>query len=110
MCISQHSQIIIAIRFSAGLFLCVLKPAKHPSFVLVSFPFRAGDMAPTATQAETPVSSAKSFLKPNIGVYTNPNHDLWINPAEPTAESVAAGSDLKPGEVTIAIRSTGICG
>ncbi|KAG6116769.1 L-arabinitol 4-dehydrogenase [Claviceps humidiphila] len=67
-------------------------------------------MAPTATQAETPVSFAKSSLKPNIGVYTNPNHDLWINAAEPTAESVAAGSDLKPGEVTIAIRSTGICG
>ncbi|KAG6183204.1 L-arabinitol 4-dehydrogenase [Claviceps purpurea] len=67
-------------------------------------------MAPAATQAETPVSSAKSSLKPNIGVYTNPNHDLWINAAEPTAESVAAESDLKPGEVTIAIRSTGICG
>ncbi|QPG96080.1 L-arabinitol 4-dehydrogenase [Epichloe festucae Fl1] len=55
-------------------------------------------------------SGSKSSLKPNIGVYTNPNHDLWIRDAEPTAESVAAGSDLKPGEVTIAIRSTGICG
>ncbi|GAB0131917.1 L-arabinitol 4-dehydrogenase [Epichloe bromicola] len=55
-------------------------------------------------------SDSKSSLKPNIGVYTNPNHDLWIRDAEPTAESVAAGSDLKPGEVTIAIRSTGICG
>ncbi|QUC18443.1 uncharacterized protein UV8b_02684 [Ustilaginoidea virens] len=49
-------------------------------------------------------------LKPNIGVYTNPDHDLWIGEAQPTAESVASGSDLKPGEVTIAIRSTGICG
>ncbi|KAG5997602.1 L-arabinitol 4-dehydrogenase [Claviceps pusilla] len=55
-------------------------------------------------------SASKSCLKPNIGVYTNPNHDLWINAAEPSAESVASGSDLKPGEVTIAIRSTGICG
>ncbi|KAG5986636.1 L-arabinitol 4-dehydrogenase, partial [Claviceps lovelessii] len=55
-------------------------------------------------------SASESCLKPNIGVYTNPNHDLWINAAEPSAESVASGSDLKPGEVTIAIRSTGICG
>ena len=52
----------------------------------------------------------KMPLKPNIGVYTNPDHDLWIGEAQPTAESVASGSDLKPGEVTIAIRSTGICG
>ncbi|PHH90735.1 hypothetical protein CDD83_2775 [Cordyceps sp. RAO-2017] len=49
-------------------------------------------------------------LKPNIGVYTNPEHDLWIDAAEPSAESVAAGKHLKPGEVTVAIRSTGICG
>ncbi|KAG5930777.1 L-arabinitol 4-dehydrogenase [Claviceps sorghi] len=55
-------------------------------------------------------ASDSSSLQPNIGVYTNPNHDLWISAAEPSAESVAAGSDLRPGEVTIAIRSTGICG
>lgn len=52
----------------------------------------------------------KTSLKPNIGVYTNPKHDLWINEAEPSVESVKAGSDLKQGEVTVAIRSTGICG
>ncbi|KAK8927424.1 hypothetical protein H634G_05298 [Metarhizium anisopliae BRIP 53293] len=57
-----------------------------------------------------PPAAAGLSLKPNIGVYTNPKHDLWISEAEPTAESVSAGSDLKPGEVTIAIRSTGICG
>ncbi|KAI7782554.1 sorbitol dehydrogenase [Diaporthe eres] len=49
--------------------------------------------------------------KPNIGVYTNPAHDLWINEAEPTLESVQKGGDnLNPGQVTVAIRSTGICG
>jgi L-iditol 2-dehydrogenase len=48
--------------------------------------------------------------KPNIGVYTNPAHDLWIANVEPSLESVQEGSSLKAGEVTIAIKSTGICG
>ncbi|KUI70203.1 L-arabinitol 4-dehydrogenase [Cytospora mali] len=48
--------------------------------------------------------------KSNIGVYTNPAHDLWINEAEPTLETVQKGGGLLPGQVTIAIRSTGICG
>lgn len=48
--------------------------------------------------------------KPNIGVYTNPEHQLWVGSAEPTWESVQKGDDLKVGEVTIAIKSTGICG
>ncbi|KAI0466634.1 GroES-like protein [Xylaria cf. heliscus] len=48
--------------------------------------------------------------KANIGIFTNPKHDLWISEAEPTVESVQKGSDLKQGEVTIAIKSTGICG
>lgn len=48
--------------------------------------------------------------KPNIAVYTNPNHDLWINEAQPSVESARSGTDLKEGEVTVAIRSTGICG
>jgi hypothetical protein len=48
--------------------------------------------------------------KPNIGVYTNPAHDLWIAPAEPSLESLEGGGTLKEGEVTVAIKSTGICG
>jgi L-iditol 2-dehydrogenase len=48
--------------------------------------------------------------KPNIGVYTNPNHDLWLADAKPTLEEVQKGEGLKSGEVTIEIRSTGICG
>ncbi|KAI9665411.1 MAG: L-arabinitol 4-dehydrogenase [Alyxoria varia] len=51
--------------------------------------------------------------KPNIGVYTNPEHDLWVGEAEPTLEQVAenGGKDvLLPGEVAVAVKSTGICG
>lgn len=48
--------------------------------------------------------------KVNIGVYTNPKHDLWVADAEPTLETVQKGESLKEGEVSVAIRSTGICG
>ncbi|KAI8628894.1 GroES-like protein [Xylariaceae sp. FL1651] len=48
--------------------------------------------------------------KANIGIFTNPKHDLWISEAEPTVESVQNSDALKPGEVTVAIKSTGICG
>lgn len=52
-----------------------------------------------------------TVTKTNIGVYTNPAHNLWINEAEPTLESVKkGGEDLLPGQVTVAVRSTGICG
>lgn len=47
---------------------------------------------------------------PNIGVYTNPNHDLWIADATPSVEDANAGKGLKAGEVTVEVRSTGICG
>ncbi|CCT62815.1 probable L-arabinitol 4-dehydrogenase [Fusarium fujikuroi IMI 58289] len=66
-------------------------------------------MSPSAVEGNG-VSDVKTTLKPNIGVYTNPNHDLWVTAAEPSAESVKSGSDLKHGEVSVAIRSTGICG
>lgn len=48
--------------------------------------------------------------KPNIGVYTNPKHELWVAEAEPSLETVQKGEGLKIGEVTIAVKSTGICG
>lgn len=67
-------------------------------------------MSPSATDASAAVVDVKSSLKPNIGVFTNPKHDLWVSPAEPSAESVKAGTLLKVGEVSVAIRSTGICG
>lgn len=56
----------------------------------------------------TVTTSAPS--KPNIGVWTNPSHDLWVGTAEPSLEDVRARKTLQPGEVTIAIKSTGICG
>lgn len=48
--------------------------------------------------------------KANIGVYTNPEHDLWVAEAEPSLESIKKGDCLNVGEVTIGIKSTGICG
>jgi L-iditol 2-dehydrogenase len=48
--------------------------------------------------------------KANIGVFTNPAHNLWIAPAEPSVDSLLQGETLKPGEVTVGIKSTGICG
>lgn len=66
-------------------------------------------MSPSAVQVPNG-ADVKVASKANIGVYTNPKHDLWISEAEPTVESVKSGSDLKDGQVTIAIRSTGICG
>jgi L-iditol 2-dehydrogenase len=56
------------------------------------------------------MSSATTVTKTNIGVYTNPNHDLWIAETTPKVEDVQSGKGLKPGEVTIEVRSTGICG
>ncbi|KAI1425813.1 GroES-like protein [Xylaria sp. FL1777] len=59
------------------------------------------------------MSQTATIVKPtkaNIGIFTNPKHDLWISEAEPTVESVQKGDDLKPGEVTISVKSTGICG
>jgi L-iditol 2-dehydrogenase len=48
--------------------------------------------------------------KANIGVYTNPAHDLWVAEAEPSLEEVQKGGDLKVGEVLLNVKSTGICG
>ncbi len=66
-------------------------------------------MSPSAIDA-APAAPAPKVSKANIGVYTNPSHDLWINEAGPSLESVQKGEGLKEGQVTIAIRSTGICG
>jgi L-iditol 2-dehydrogenase len=65
-------------------------------------------MAPSAT--ELPRVAVEKPSKANIGVYTNPQHDLWVAEASPSLESIEKGDSLKPGEVTIGIKSTGICG
>jgi hypothetical protein len=49
-------------------------------------------------------------LKPNIGVFTDPEHNLYVDAASPSVEELTAGNALKEGEVVIKIRSTGICG
>ncbi|CBF88481.1 hypothetical protein AN0942.2 [Aspergillus nidulans FGSC A4] len=56
------------------------------------------------------MATATVLEKPNIGVFTNPKHDLWVAESKPTLEEVKSGESLKPGEVTIEVRSTGICG
>ncbi|OCK85898.1 sorbitol dehydrogenase-like protein [Lepidopterella palustris CBS 459.81] len=60
----------------------------------------------STTQTVTAIQPSKA----NIGVYTNPEHELWVAEAEPSLEAVQKGEGLKPGEVTISIKSTGICG
>ena len=51
-----------------------------------------------------------SNIKPNIGVFTDPKHNLWIDEAQPSAADVQSGAALAQGEVVVEIRSTGICG
>ena len=49
-------------------------------------------------------------LKPNIGVYTDPQHNLWIDKADPPVADIESGAAPGEGEVVVEIRSTGICG
>ncbi|KDQ61455.1 hypothetical protein JAAARDRAFT_30893 [Jaapia argillacea MUCL 33604] len=54
--------------------------------------------------------SSLNALKPNIGVFTDPQHNLWIDQASPSVEEIKKGDALQEGEVIVQIRSTGICG
>jgi hypothetical protein len=65
---------------------------------------------PNGATNGTTVNGDSSELKDNVGVYTDPEHKLWTSPAEPDVKNVLDGSTLKPGEVTIGIKNTGICG
>ncbi|KAI9445752.1 GroES-like protein [Lactarius psammicola] len=51
-----------------------------------------------------------SNIKPNIGVFTDPKHNLWLDEAQPSATDIQSGAALDKGEVVVEIRSTGICG
>ena len=55
-------------------------------------------------------SSTTTVTKPNIGVFTDPAHKLWVSESGPSLEEVQGGQTLKAGEVTVGIKSTGICG
>ncbi|KAM0189365.1 hypothetical protein ACHAPA_012306 [Fusarium lateritium] len=46
----------------------------------------------------------------NVGLYINSEHNLWLDAASPNLDEVRSGSSLQPGEVTVAIKTTGICG
>ena len=54
--------------------------------------------------------TTETLTEPNIGVFTNPEHKLWVGDAQPSLEAVKEGKELKEGEVTIGVRTTGICG
>ena len=56
------------------------------------------------------MSTTATLSKSNIGVFTNPAHELWVAESEPRLETIKKGESLKEGEVTIGVRSTGICG
>ena len=58
------------------------------------------------------LSSMSSLLnlKLNIGVYTDPQHNLWIDEADPSSADIQSGAVPAEGEVVVEIRSTGICG
>ena len=73
-------------------------PRPSPSSVL-----RPQNKATMATVTDT-------VSLPNVGVFTDPEHKLWVAESGPTLDSVKKGQDLKEGEVTVGIKSTGICG
>lgn len=78
------------------------------SLVLVYYLFNLGlyrSIMSTTTTVET-------ISKPNIGVFTDPEHKLWLSDTKPTLEDVkkGKGEDLPEGYVTVAVKSTGICG
>lgn len=54
------------------------------------------------------MSTATSFhgSKSNVGVFTNPKHDLYVAECEPKAEEITP----EKGEVIVQVRATGICG
>ncbi|KAL8726008.1 MAG: hypothetical protein Q9181_006205 [Wetmoreana brouardii] len=60
----------------------------------------------------TTTTTVETISKPNIGVYTNPEHKLWVEETTPNIDSLkkSKGEDLPEGWVTVAIKSTGICG
>lgn len=57
-------------------------------------------------------TTVETISKPNIGVFTNPEHKLWIEETTPNLNALKEkkGEDLPEGWVTVAIKSTGICG
>lgn len=57
-------------------------------------------------------ATVETITKPNIGVFTNPEHKLWVEETTPNVDELkqSKGKDLPEGWVTVGIKSTGICG
>lgn len=57
-------------------------------------------------------TTVETITKPNIGVFTNPEHKIWVEETTPNADNLkqSKGDNLPEGWVTVAIKSTGICG
>ncbi|KAF0321233.1 L-arabinitol 4-dehydrogenase [Colletotrichum asianum] len=55
-------------------------------------------------------SFAPALTLPNVGIHVDPDHNLWLDQAEPSLEDVKSGANLEVGEVTVAVKTTGICG
>ncbi|KAI4272058.1 MAG: hypothetical protein LQ337_005570 [Flavoplaca oasis] len=57
-------------------------------------------------------TTIETISKPNVGVFTNPDHKLWVEESKPNLDSLKKGKseELPEGYVTVAIKSTGICG
>lgn len=55
-------------------------------------------------------TTTTTISKANVGVFTNPAHELWVAESTPSLDEVKKGESLKEGEVTVGIKSTGICG
>ncbi|KAG8533937.1 L-arabinitol 4-dehydrogenase [Bacidia gigantensis] len=77
-------------------------PRSSPPPTKLSAAAKAG----MATHAD-PISA---LSKPNVGVFTDPEHKLWVSESGPSLDEVKSGASLKEGEVTVGIKSTGICG
>ncbi|KAJ5707543.1 L-arabinitol 4-dehydrogenase [Penicillium malachiteum] len=58
----------------------------------------------------TESTNLTSELSPNIGLHIDPAHNIWLDNALPSVEDIHSGTGLQDGEVTVAIKSTGICG
>ncbi|KAL9627037.1 MAG: hypothetical protein Q9204_006853 [Flavoplaca sp. TL-2023a] len=53
-------------------------------------------------------TTIETISKPNVGVFTNPEHKLWVEESKPNLDSLKQGKseDLPEGYVTVAIKST----
>ena len=81
------------------------------NFTSLSSPPRPSPTSVLRPQNKATMATVTDTISlPNVGVFTDPEHKLWVAESGPTLDSVKKGQDLKEGEVTVGIKSTGICG